>query len=177
MPVGTTTLAETKSDGTSDGAGLSRGHLLALALLAGALTVSFYALLLSLVFVLLGAFVLLVLTSPGWGMAAALPLGLMIATMRRSIVASIPRRPRPHLVGIAISDSMQPGIWSFLSSVSSVVGERPPESLRLTLGGSAGVRELRVRGGAPNRILVLPLTYLIELSRAQLGAVIAHGLG
>jgi Zn-dependent protease with chaperone function len=175
--VGTTTLADTESDGTAHGAGPSRRHRFALALFAGALTVSFYTLLLGVVFVLLGALVLLVRTSPGWGMAAAFPLGLMIATMRRSIMASIPRRLRPNLVGIAISDSMQPGIWAFLSSVSSAVGERPPDSLRLTLGGSAGVRELRVRGGAPNRILVLPLTYLIELSRAQLGAVVAHELG
>jgi len=175
--VDTTTHADGESDGASARAGPSKRRLLSLALFAAALTVSFYGLLLSTVLVLFGGLALLALTSPGWAMAAVFPLGLMIATMRRSVAAAIPRRGRSQLEGIAIPRSTQPGIWSFLSSVSSSVGEHPPDSLRLTFGGSAGVREQRVQGGAASRVLILPLTYFMNLSRAQLGAVVAHELG
>ncbi len=149
-----------------------------LALLAAGLTIAFYAFLLAVVLMLLAAVVVLVRLGPGWGTAGALPIGLLVAVMRRSLVAAIPRRAQPDLRGIEVAHAEQPRLWELVDSLAAAAGQHPPDHLRITLGGSASATELRSGvGRTPQRILTLPFSYLIALSRAELGAVIAHELG
>ncbi len=164
-------------EGSAAKAGPSRRRLLGLALLAGALTISFYTLLLMVVLAVLAGFVLLVSVGRGWGMVLALPLGLLVAATRRSLVAAIPRRARREPPGIEVARSAQPRLWAVVDALAADAGQPAPDSLRIVFGGSAGVMEHGAGiGKSPQRVLIVPFSYLIGLSRAQLGAVVAHEL-
>ncbi len=159
-------------------AGPSRRRLFGLALLAGGLSVSFYALLLALALAVLWGIAFLLLGGRGWAVALALPAGLLVGATRRSLVAAIPRGPRGELPGVEVARGDLPEVWAQVDELAGAAGQSPPERLRVMFAGSAAATERApAGGGAPQRILLIPFCYLVALSRAELSAVIAHELG
>lgn len=143
--------------------------LRARAVLAVALTVTFYALALAIGLALIVAPIAVLLNGgPGNGWLAVASIGAGLAVLR----SIVPERDRFTPPGPELTAAAQPELFAMLKEVAVAAGQRPADAVYLDIDVNAGVLERKGR-----RILLVGLPLLATLDRDELRAVVAHEYG
>jgi Zn-dependent protease with chaperone function len=156
---------------------LSRPRVIALATLAAALTASYYLCLAVLVIGLAAVTVLLFSALPVL-VIFTIPIWVALMIVIRLSLPWLSDRSDEELPGIPCSRAERPQLWALVDEVCDRAGARPPNAIRLTLGGDAAVTELGgIRTNTRRCVLMLSLAFIQALSEAELRVVVAHEIG